>query len=272
LATMKDVVEKIEEVFSHHLERPVGIQIGPISKNGMEKQKILNCTFAYAVDHISVSETLKKHGNLLICYKEYRNMFLGEKLNLTKTLIRKGVNLYALGKAFDNVKNFGTNTNILQNILNAEIQEPLITQNENNVIGHTAKLSEPTNLYQISTTLRKNIGENFIIQTGERKEQKIDLIISIIGRSISSEIVNNLINILDKASQGLVIIVSKIRYEEANDLLNIGVNIIKIEEQPIISLNLKRFAMNFDLEIRTLEARAYYVESENLFSSFTEKE
>ncbi len=272
LATMKDVVKKIEELFSHHLERPIGIQIGAISKNEMEKQKILNCSVAYAIDRVSVTETLKKHANLLINYKEYRNMFLGEKLNLTKTLIRKGVNLYALGKAFDNVKNFGTNTDILQNMLKADIQEPIITQNENNVIGYVAKLSEPTNLYEIASTLRKNIGENSIIQTGEGKEESIDLVATIVGCSISSEMVNKLIKILDKASQGFAIIVSKIGYEEANDLLNIGVNIVKIEEQPIISLGLKRFAMNLDLELRSLEARAYYVESERLLFPFTEKE
>ncbi len=272
LATMKDVVENIEELFAQHLDKPIGIQIGAISKNEMKKQKILNCTVAYAVDRVSVTETLKKHANLLIHYKEYRNMFLGEKLNLTKTLIRKGVNLYALGKAFDNVKNFGTNTDILQNMLKAEIQEPIIAQNKNNVIGYVAKLSEPTNLYEIATTLRKNIGENSIIQTGEGKEKSIDLLATIFGYSINLEIVNTLIKILDKASQGFAIIVSKIGYEEANDLHNIGANIVKIEEQPIISLSLKRFAMNLDLELRSLETRAYYVESERLLSPFTEKE
>ncbi len=273
MATMKEVVEKIEGLFSHHLERPIGIQIGAISKNEMEKQKILNFTVAYAVDRVSVTETLKKHANLLIHYKEYRNMFLGEKLNLTKTLIRKGVNLYALGKAFDNVKNFGPNTDILQNMLKAEIQEPIIAQNENNVIGYVAKLSAPTNLYEITTTLSKNIGENSIIQTGERKKEKsIDLLATIIGYSINSEIVNKLMKILDKSSQGLAIITSKIGYEEANDLLNIGANIVKIEEQPAISLSLKRLAMNLDLELRSLEARAYYVESERLLFPFTEKE
>ena len=272
LATMKDVVENIEELFAQHLDKPIGIQIGAISKNEMKKQKILNCTVAYAVDRVSVTETLKKHANLLIHYKEYRNMFLGEKLNLTKTLIRKGINLYALGKAFDNVKNFGTNTDILQNMLKAEIQEPIIAQNKNNVIGYVAKLSEPTNLYEIATTLRKNIGENTIIQTGEGKEKSIDLVATILGCSINSEMVNKLIKILDKASQGFAIIVSKIGYEEANDLHNIGANIVKIEEQPIISLSLKRFAMNLDLELRSLETRAYYVESERLLSPFTEKE
>ena len=174
----------------------------------MDKQKILNCTVAYTVDRISLTETLKKHANLLVCYKEYINMFLGEKLNLTKTLIRKGVNLYALGKTFDNVKNFGTNTEILQNMLKAELQEPIITQNENNVIGYVAKLSTPTNFYEIATTLRKNIGENSIIQIGEgKKDRTIDLLASIIGYSINSELVNKLIKILDKAFQGFAIIV-----------------------------------------------------------------